>query len=157
MENPIIRFDSNWKSGVQIGSKEISGKSHVDWNILAMTFPWRKFDHEWPLESWKSGKSWNSWFLKRSGSQDTVSKPQSAVQTRNVEITCRGEDSPSVSNTQPGEERPEKAGGFRGTIDIEFQDILKSYHLFLFRLKVSPPHKKKLCTCTASAQLKHSS
>ena len=40
-----------------------------------------------------------------SGSQDTVSKPQSAAQTRNVEITCRGADSPSVSNTRrrPGD------------------------------------------------------
>ena len=43
------------------------------------------------------------------------------------------------------------------TFDNEFQNILKSYRLFPFRLKVSPPHKKKLCTCTASAQLKHSS
>ena len=38
---------------------------------------------------------------------------------RNVYVTCRGEDSPSVSNTQSGQERPKKAGGFRRKIDNE--------------------------------------
>ena len=95
--------------------------------------------------------------MKLPSSRITLPEPQSAAQTRNVQITCRGEDSLSVSNTQPGEERPEKAGGFRGKIDIEFQDILKSYHLFLFRLKVYSRHKNKLLAYKASARLKHSS
>ena len=69
-------------------------------------------------------QSMNILILYSSNSQITLLKRQGAAQTPNVQITCRGEDSPSVSNTQPGKESPEKAGGFRGKIDIEFQDIL---------------------------------
>ena len=53
--------------------------------------------------------------FSRPWSQKTILKPRSAAPRRNVQITCRGEDSLSESNTPPRESAKDHSGSvFRG-------------------------------------------
>ena len=104
----------------------------------------------------KSWKSSNLWFSGRSGSQITVSKPRSAAPTRNLRITCRGEDATSVSNTPPGHFPPRHAADFTSKVGRFFNNFFKSASSFPKSFEFPPRHTFKRGTCQISARLKHS-
>jgi len=104
---------------------------------------------------WKSWKSWKSWFSASSGSQNTVLELQSAAPRRNVQITCRGGVSNSVSNTPPRQNRRGPHPDFTVIFGRFFLNFSKSLNLFFTSLQFHAGEIFKRGTCKVSSKLKH--
>ena len=104
----------------------------------------------------KSTKSWNLWFSDRSSFQIAVLKPRSAASTRNLRITCRGEDATSESNTPPGQISFWHTADFRRISTMFFQTSFKSVNSFSESFEYHWEHTFNGGTCQISARLKHS-
>ena len=104
----------------------------------------------------KSWKSWNLWFSGLAYSKITVSKPRSVAPTRNLQITCRGEASTSVSNTPPGHFPPRHTADFRRISTMFFKDCFKSATSFPESFEYPAEDSFKRGACKSSARLKHS-
>ena len=105
-------------------------KSSAPYHYSGYHFSW---GDEIILNKPRLPKSWKSWILSfpsRFGSQTTLQKPQSAAPTRNLQITCRGEASTSVSNTPPGQTAPRHPTDFRRILGWFFKDISESAKRF---------------------------
>ena len=78
--------------------------------------------------------------------------PRSAAPRRNVQITCRGEASGSVSNTPPRQNRRGQHPDFRRNLTMFFWNFLKSLNLFFLSLQFHAGEIFKRGTCK---ELKH--
>ena len=110
------------------------------------------YDNPRVLKLWKS---WNLWFWGRSGFQMTSQKLQSAALTCNLQITCRGEDATSESNTPPGQIAFWHTADFRRISTMFFQTSFKSVNSFSESFEYHWEHTFNGGTCQISARLKH--
>ena len=100
----------------------------------------------------KTWKSCNLWFSDRRGSQTKVSKHRSAAPTRNLRITCRGEDATSESNTPPGQISFWHTADFRRISTMFCHTSFKSVNSFSESFEFPPRHTFKRRTCKTSAR-----